>query len=143
MSPMVDAGFHALAFGIGIAGALGVGVFARWFGLDRARAFYPTVMMVIAFLYVLFAAMGGGAAVPVEAAVGVGFAFLAALGFKLNPWFVVVALVGHGLFDWVHPHVIENRGVPPWWPEFCSAYDVTAGAFLAVLLVRAKGRLAG
>lgn len=140
MQPVIDAGFHATAFWIGVAGALGVGVFARWFGLDRDRAFYPTVMIVIAFLYVLFSAIGGGSALVVELIIGTGFALLAALGFKLNPWFVVVALVGHGLFDWVHPHVIVNRGVPPWWPEFCSAYDVTAGVFLAVLLVRAKPR---
>ena len=129
--------FHTLAFVVGVVGALGVGIFARWFGLDRDRSFYPTVMIVIAYLYVLFAAIGGGAAWPVEAGIGTGFAVLAALGFKLNPWFVVIALVGHGLFDWAHPHLIQNRGVPPWWPEFCSAYDVTAGLFLAVLL-RAK-----
>ena len=138
MQHVSDGGFNALALAIGIMSALAVGVFARWIGLDRDKAFYPTVMMVIAFLYVLFAAIGGGAAMPVEAMIGTGFAVLAALGFKLNPWFVVVALVGHGLFDWAHPHVIENRGVPPWWPEFCSAYDITAGAFLAGLLVRAK-----
>ncbi len=140
MQPALDGGCDAMALVIGIVGALGVGGFARWFGLDRDRAFYPTVMMVIAFLYVLFAAIGGGAAVPVEFAVGVGFALLAALGFKRTPWFVVVALVGHGLFDCLHPHVIENRGVPPWWPEFCSAYDITAGAFLARLLVREKSK---
>ena len=138
MQPMLDAGFNTLAFVIGVVGALGVGVFARWVGLDRDRAFYPTVMIVIAFLYVLFAAIGGGAAVPVELAVGVGFATLAVLGFKMNAWFVVVALVGHGLFDWAHSYVIDNRGVPPWWPEFCASYDITAGVFLAVLLLRAK-----
>jgi hypothetical protein len=138
MQPILTPGFHALAFTIGIVGALGVGFFARWIGLDRDRSFYPTVMIVIAYLYVLFAAIGGGAALTVELVIGTGFALLATLGFKLNPWFVVVALIGHGLFDWAHPHVIDNRGVPPWWPEFCSAYDVTAGVFLAVLLVRVK-----
>ena len=134
--------FHPLAFMVGLFGALGVGVFARWVGLDRDRAFYPTVMIVIAFLYVLFAAIGGGTAMPVEAAIGTGFALLAVLGFKLNPWFVVAALVGHGLFDWAHPHLIDNRGVPRWWPEFCSAYDIAAGLFLAVLLVRTKPPIA-
>lgn len=137
---MFAAGFNSLALGIGVGGALGVGVFARWIGLDRDRAFYPTVMMVIAYLYVLFAAIGGGAAVPVEVAIGTGFFVLAALGFKLNSWFVVVALVGHGLFDMVHGHLVDNPGVPPWWPEFCGAYDVTAGVFLSVLLLRAKSQ---
>ncbi len=42
---------------IGIVLALGVAVFARRVGFDRDRAFYPTVMIVIASYYVLFAAM--------------------------------------------------------------------------------------
>lgn len=129
-----------MAFSIGIGLALGVGAFARWLGLDRDRAFYPTVMIVIAFLYVLFAAIGGPAALPIEAIIGLGFAGLAAAGFKQSPWLVVAALVGHGLFDLVHPHAIDNGGVPVWWPEFCSAYDVTAGGWLALQLCGARLR---
>ncbi|MES1167039.1 MAG: hypothetical protein ABUL68_03475 [Pseudomonadota bacterium] len=125
---------------IGIALALAVGGFARWIGLDRDRTFYSTVMMVIAFLYVLFAAAGDPAALPVEALVGTGFFALATLGFKQSAWLVVAALVGHGLFDLVHPHVVENRGVPVWWPCFCSAYDITAGALLGFMNLRAKER---
>ena len=34
-----------------------VALFARFVGFDRDRAFYPTVLMVIASYYVLFAAM--------------------------------------------------------------------------------------
>ena len=123
---------------IGVGLALAVGVFAKGLGLDRDRAFYPTVMMVIAFLYVLFAAIGGVAVWPIEAIIGVGFATLAALGFTKSPWFVVGALIGHGLFDVVHPHAIENGGVPLWWPEFCSAYDITAGLWLALQLRRSR-----
>jgi hypothetical protein len=129
-----------MALSIGIGLALAVGAFARWFGLDRDRAFYPTIMIVIAFLYVLFAAVGGGAAIPIEATIGLGFATLAALGFKKSPWFVVVALVGHGLFDLVHPHAIANGGVPVWWPDFCSAYDVTAGALLGLQIYLGRSR---
>ena len=124
---------------VGTTLALAVGVFARWIGLDRDRTFYSTVMMVIAFLYVLFAAAGDPSALPVEALVGTGFFTLATLGFKKSGWLVVAALVGHGLFDIVHPHVVHNTGVPPWWPQFCSAYDITAGAFLGWMLLRAKG----
>lgn len=125
---------------IGATLALAVGGFARVAGLDRDRAFYPTVMLVIAFLYVLFAAIGGPTALPTEALIGLGFATVAVIGFKKSEWLVVAALVGHGLFDLVHPHVVENRGVPAWWPGFCSAYDITAGAFLAWLIVRGKAR---
>ena len=131
---------RSMAILIGIGLALAVGVFAQWFGLDRDRAFYPTVMIVIAFLYVLFAAIGGGAAIPVEAVIGLGFATLAAIGFKKSGWFVVVALVGHGLFDVVHPHVIDNGGVPVWWPAFCAACDVVAGVWVGEQLYRARSR---
>ena len=46
---------------IGIVLSGGVAVFARYVGFDRDRAFYPTVMIVIASYYVLFAAMSGSA----------------------------------------------------------------------------------
>ena len=48
-----------MAYAIGIGLALVVSVFARSVGLDRDRALYPTVLVVIASYYVLFAVMGG------------------------------------------------------------------------------------
>ncbi len=42
-------------------------------------------------------------------------------------------LAAHGMFDFVHAHVIDNPGVPEWWPAFCGAYDVVAAAALAWL----------
>ena len=45
-------------------------------------------------------------------------------GFRLNAWFVVGALVAHGVFDFVHHRLILNPGVPSWWPSFCLAHDV-------------------
>jgi hydrogenase-4 membrane subunit HyfE len=44
---------------VGIVLSIGVAVLARSVGFDRDRAFYPTVMIVIASYYVLFAAMSG------------------------------------------------------------------------------------
>ena len=31
-----------------------------------------------------------------------------------------------------HGLLVDNRGVPIWWPAFCAAFDITAGAYLAV-----------
>ena len=42
---------------VGIVLSLGVALFARRVGFDRDRAFYPTVLIVIASYYVLFAAI--------------------------------------------------------------------------------------
>src|SRR5688500_3543977 len=97
---------------IGIVLSMVVAVFARYVGFDRDRAFYPTVMIVIAAYYVLFAVMSGSVQVVViESAVMVLFAAAAVAGFKSSAWIVVVALAGHGVFDAGHGYVLENRGV--------------------------------
>jgi protein-S-isoprenylcysteine O-methyltransferase Ste14 len=48
---------------------------------------------------------------------------------------VVAGLALHGIYDFIHPAVITNPGVPTWWPGFCLAYDVIAAAYLAALLL--------
>jgi hypothetical protein len=126
-----------LPYVIGIALSVGVALFARYVGLDRDRAFYPTVMIVIASYYVLFAAMSGSLqTVAIELVVMMPFAAAAVAGFKSSAWITAAALAGHGVFDAVHGLVIENAGVPAWWPAWCLAYDVGAAACLAWLLQR-------
>ena len=98
---------------IGIVLSAGVAVFARYVGFDRDRAFYPTVMIVIAAYYVLFAVMSGSVqTVVIESVVMTLFAAAAVAGFKSSAWIVVAALAGHGAFDAVHGHVVENAGMP-------------------------------
>ena len=124
-----------MPFVMGIVLSAGVAVFARYVGFDRDRAFYPTVMIVIASYYVLFAAISGSVhTVVIEAVVMMLFAGAAVAGFKSSRWIVVVALAGHGIFDAVHDYVIENAGMPAWWPAWCLAYDIGAAAGLAWLL---------
>lgn len=117
---------------IGVLLALGVAGLATVIGLDRGRAFYPTVLMVIATYYVLFGVMGASRRVlEIEIAVATGFSLLAIVGFKNNLWLVAAALGGHGIFDLVHHVFISNPGVPQWWPGFCLAFDGIAAAWLA------------
>lgn len=126
-----------MAYVIGVVLALGVALFAMRVGLDRDRAFYPTVTIVVASYYVLFAAMGGsGYALVLELIVMAGFVTAAIVGFKKSEWILVAALAGHGVFDALRGNVIENPGVPAWWPAFCGAYDVVAAACLAWIIVR-------
>src|SRR5437588_30212 len=123
-----------MPFVVGIVLSLGVAMFARRVGLDRDRAFYPTVLIVVASYYVLFALISGSTqALLTELILMAAFLTAAVMGFKSSPWIVVTALVGHGVLDAVHGRVIENPGVPPWWPAFCFAYDVGAAAGLAWL----------
>ena len=127
---------------IGLILSLAVAGFATVVGFDRERAFYPTVLIVIASYYALFAAMGAsGRTLIIEIVVAGGFLLVAILGFKRNLWLVVAALVGHGVFDLVHHLFIDNPGVPHWWPGFCLAFDALLGVFLAVRLIRHPERV--
>ena len=120
---------------IGLIMALGVGGLTAATGLDRDRAFYSTVVIVVAAYYVLFAAMGAtGRILAMEVLVAIAFLILALVGFKKNLWLVVAALVAHGLFDSVHHLFIDNPGMPPWWPGFCMTIDVILGAWWAARL---------
>ena len=122
---------------VGVVLSVVVALFARTVGLDRDRAFYPTVMIVIALYYVLFAAISGSLeTVLLESIVMMAFTTAAVVGFKSSPWIVAGALAGHGVFDALHGKVIENSGVPVWWPAWCLAYDLGAAACLAWLVKR-------
>ena len=124
---------------IGAVLALSVGLAATFVGLDRDRAFYPTVMMVIASYYALFAVMGSSAhALATESIAIVAFLGASIAGFRMSLWLVVAALAAHGLFDFIHGYIIVNPGVPAWWPAFCLSYDVVAAAYLAWLLLRSR-----
>jgi hypothetical protein len=126
---------------VGACLAVAVGIFATIVRLDRDRAFYPTVAIVIALLYSLFAVLGGSTrALVAESMVGVGFIALAVLGFRRSLWLVAAALALHGVFDLVHGAFIANPGVPSWWPAFCLTYDVAAAGYLAWIIIRRRPR---
>jgi len=124
---------------VGLVLALVVSIYAAFVGLDRDRAFYPTVMIVIALIYDLFAVMGGRSqALAIELVISLVFIFAATLGFKRNLWIVVAALTGHGIYDFFHDYLVSNPGVPTWWAMFCLTYDITAAGCLAWLLRSSK-----
>ena len=127
-----------LPYVVGLVLSMGVALFARSVGFDRDRAFYPTVLIVIASYYVLFAAMSGSIqTVVLESALMTVFVIAAVAGFKRSAWIVVGGLAAHGVQDAVHGRIVANAGVPGWWPAWCLAYDVGAAGALAWLLMRA------
>jgi hypothetical protein len=131
---------QGMALAVGALLALAAGLLARASGLDRDRAFYPTMAIVIASYYSLFAVMGASThALVLESLVGGAFLVAAVVGFRSSLWVVVVALGAHGVFDLVHGTVISNPGVPSWWPAFCLTYDAMAAGYLGWLLM--SGRL--
>ncbi len=124
--------------GVGVAAA--VYVFAMVSGFDRERVFYPTLVAVVAHYYILFAVMGSSSpVVALETLAAAAFLALAVMGFQKSLWLTAAALAGHGIFDFFHHLLIQNPGVPAWWPGFCMSFDVLAGGLLAVLLRRRPG----
>jgi pimeloyl-ACP methyl ester carboxylesterase len=123
----------------GVALALGTVLFASVVRFDRDRAVYPVMLILIATYYDLFAVIADGAPLGWEALISLAFAGIAVLGFHVSLWVVVAGLAAHGVFDLFHERLIENAGVPVWWPAFCGAFDATAAVYLAVKL--AFGRI--
>jgi hypothetical protein len=125
---------------IGVGLAMVVCAFAMFAGFDRDRVFYPTMILVVASYYILFAVMGSSVrALVLETLIASCFFVVAVAGFKKNLWLTAAGLAGHGVFDFFHHLVVENPGMPVWWPGFCLAFDVPAGCFLAILLMRRSG----
>lgn len=124
---------------VGVVLALAVSIGATLVGADRERTFYPTVLIVVATYYALFAVLAGSThALMSEAIPIVLFIVVAIAGFRRGLWWAAAGLVGHGIFDLLHGHVIFNPGVPAWWPGWCLSYDLTAGGYLGFLLWRSK-----
>ena len=128
----------ALLIGLGLAVA--VAIFARIVGLDRDRAFYPTVLIVVGSYYVLFAAMAGGmTGLRLDILFFLAFAGSAVLGFRTSMWIVAAGLALHGVFDFARLGLLPAPGAPQWWPDFCGGFDVAAAVVLGALLVAGKG----
>ena len=119
---------------IGVLSAVAIAALARSTGFDRDRSFYPTVLVVIAAYYILFAVMGGSRqALAWELVVAVAFSTVAIIGALFLPTLVGAGIMAHGLFDLVHDAIIENSGVPTWWPSFCGSIDVLLGLWVMIL----------
>jgi hypothetical protein len=67
---------------------------------------------------------------------------IAVMGYKRSLWIVAAGLAAHGIFDLVHGQLINNPGVPSFWPNFCLSYDLVAAGYLSVLLLRRKSGVA-
>ena len=104
--------------------------------MDRDRALYPVILIVIATYYVLFSLVGGSEhGLVAESVVAVAFIVCAFVGFRISLWIVVVALALHGVYDLAHPHIVSESGVPAWWAPFCLGVDVVLAIFLGGLLI--------
>lgn len=127
---------------VGVLLGIAIAALAKFTRFDEERSFYSTVLVIIASYYVLFAVLGGSShALVWELVYAVGFATVAIMGALFFPLLVGAGIVAHGLFDLVHDMLIENAGVPIWWPTFCGSIDVVLGLWvMALTRSRQSGR---
>lgn len=123
-----------IAVVVGVLLAVGIAALGKFTRFDEERSFYSTVLIIIASYYVLFAVLGGsGHALVWELVIAVAFSAVAIVGALFLPTLVGTGIIAHGLFDLVHDVVIENSGVPTWWPSFCASIDVLLGLWVMIL----------
>lgn len=119
---------------VGVLLAIAIAALAKFTRFDEDRSFYPTVLVIIASYYVLFAVLDGSShALVWELAIAVAFSTIAILGALFLPTLVGIGIIAHGLFDAVHDSIIENTAVPIWWPIFCGSLDVLLGLWVITL----------
>ena len=119
---------------VGVLIAVGIAALAKFTRFDEDRSFYFTVLVIIASYYVLFAVLGGSdLALVWELVIAAAFSTVAIVGALHAPTLVGIGIIAHGLFDFVHDGIIENPGVPTWWPSFCGSVDVLLGLWVVIL----------
>ena len=120
-----------IPFLVGALLAVAVAALGKITRFDQDRSFYPTVLVIIASYYILFAILGGSPhALAWETMIAFAFSTVAVFGALRLPVLVGIGIVAHGLFDLVHHVIIQNPGVPPWWPSFCMSIDVLLGLWV-------------
>lgn len=123
---------------IGAALAVILAIFARLTKFDRDRSYYAVVLIVIATYYVLFACIANEAIVA-ELFVAAIFSILAILGGLRWQILLGIGIFLHGVFDLMHGYIINNPGVPIWWPAFCASIDIVLGLWVIFLVVTKRG----
>ncbi|MEQ9438413.1 MAG: DUF6010 family protein [Cyclobacteriaceae bacterium] len=110
---------------------------ARLAGFEKDRSFYPVLLIVIAFYYVLFSFQSYQIdQVLFEALIAFSFAAVALWGYHKSLFIVGVALILHGTYDLFHGFIPLSTTAPDWWPLFCLGVDVVLGIWLIYRVYR-------
>jgi hypothetical protein len=93
-----------------------------------AHDFTAVLLAIIATIYIGFALQDGLMIQEIVAASL--FILMALLGLWVSPYFWVLGLVLHGLWDWLHhPKGIQTK-VPDYYPPVCVVVDGLLAVFL-------------
>ena len=117
--------------------ALLLAIFAKITRFDQDKSFYPTVLIVIASYYILFALIYGEGVIT-EVIVASIFLLAALVGALYIPIITGIGIIVHGGFDLIYPIIINNGGVPLWWPAFCAGVDIALGSWVIWLSLKER-----
>jgi len=120
-----------IAFITGVGLAVVLAVFGKLTSYEKDRSFFPTLLIVIASYYLLFAILDGSVStILIEIAIASFFIVLAIWGSYQFPIIVGAGIALHGIFDFMYGHFYLNNGVPVWWPAFCAGIDIPFGLWV-------------
>lgn len=121
----------------GLSLALATMLFSVALSEVQLLEFHAVLLTLIAAVYIVFALQNRLAAgVGLELIGVVSFTLLALAGLWASPWFIVVGLVLHGVWDVLHHNgwdVVKTK-VPQGYIPFCAGYDWLLALFLGVRL---------
>ena len=128
-----------IAFITGVGLAVVLAVFGKLTGYEKDRSFFPTLLIVIASYYLLFAILDGSVStILIEIAIASFFIVLAIWGSYRFPLIVGAGIALHGIFDFMYGHLYVNNGVPVWWPAFCAGIDIPFGLWIMYLSYKTR-----
>ena len=109
--------------------------------IDLPPRGFALALAALPLFYMLFALMvGDGHAMALEFAYGLPFFILGTLcfirGFKGSGLLVVGLWALHAAYDIYHPILVENAGVPGWYPALCLGFDMMMVIYLLHLVSR-------
>lgn len=117
---------------LGFALSLTVIIFAKFSGFDRDKSFYPTILIVIAAYYVLFAIISGHSVLR-ELLIALVFLVIAVFGAYKSLAIVGAGIAAHGGYDIFHVFYLSNNVAPIWWASFCATVDFVLGFWVIYL----------
>ena len=117
---------------LGILAAIITIGFIRRKGARSERNGYATLLVVMALVYVAFPLGTQDLAWMLTESAGLaGFIVIAILGRKLSPWFLVVGMLAHVLWDIAHHANDQTAFVPQWYAVACLGYDLLVAGYIA------------
>lgn len=114
--------------------------FARF--IRGERWFYTLSLLTLPSFYAAFAICAGrGDVATLELAWGAPYliagVLLTLINLHISALLVGALWLTHGAYDLLHSLLVENPGVPSWYPVFCATVDFVVGSYLLATSRRA------